>query len=85
MPPRKKNPSDFDPNHEEYPDSYNYDLIVYLGLSHYKRGEYQQAIDVFDSAIKQRPNDAIGYGHQRRLSPEEEELHTKYAMDVKTQ
>jgi len=56
MAPRKTYPSDSDPNHEEYPDSYNYDLIVSLGLSHRKRGEYQQAIDVFYGAIRMNPN-----------------------------
>ena len=64
MPPRKKNPSGFDPNHEEYPDSYYYDLIISEGNYYFKLGQYQQAIEEYDKAIKRNPNDAIGYRHR---------------------
>jgi len=64
MPQRKKYPSDIDPNHEEYPDFYYYDRFVSQGISCHNLGQYQQAIEEYDKAIKFKPNDAIGYGHR---------------------
>ena len=67
MPPRKTYPSDSDPNHEEYPTFYSYDLFVSRGTSYFRLGQYQHAIEEYDKALKMDPNDAIGY-YNRGLS-----------------
>ena len=61
MAPRKGYRSANDPNHEEYPVTWKYDRLVRQGDEYFKLGQYQQAIEEYDKAIKLNPNDAIGY------------------------
>ena len=41
-----------------------YDRLVSQGADYYDDGQYQQAIEAYDKAIKLNPNVAIGYGHR---------------------
>ena len=44
-----------------------YDRLVSQGADYYDDGQYQQAIEAYDKAIKLNPNVAIGYGHRGEL------------------
>ena len=51
MAPRKGYRSANDPNHEEYPVTWEYDRAVTQGNEYFNLGQYQQAIKEYDKAI----------------------------------